>query len=252
MAKKKSQDKSKKRAVKGSTDPEQQGILKSGETLKKGSGKSGGKGGSPPVGSAGSSDEEEHQRRLRETLAKIDTALEAGRLSNDRRQEYRRALQSVVGRLTPPALARVHRTVKEYRFYPSFQLLTKAIREKYPTLKIKPKHIVKGFLDRDGTVYLNGGGILFGRPARQEEFYAHEITHALDRPNYEISSTDEWKAAWKAEIADSGYLSEDAQRSPQEGFAEFGVLMLGSGVSAKDVKQLMPKCVKVWRQQGIL
>ena len=239
-----------KRKPAGSTGKGRPGKIAGEETSEKGgSKKGGGKGDSPPRGSAG---DDEHRKRRRIIQEQIDRGLDEAALSDLTRNAYGRAMGVVLARLTPTALSRVFRAVKEYRFYRSFGAMTEAIRRKYPAIKIKPGHVVKGFLDRDGTMHLDGGGVLFGRPARQEEFFAHEMAHALDRPDYEISGTDEWYDAWNDEINATDYLSGEAKRSPQEGFADFGAMLLGSGVSAKQVKQLLPKCVKVWEQRGIL
>jgi hypothetical protein len=248
-AKRKGEGKPKRKPTPGSTGGGPPGKMTGAKPPRTGGPNKGGRQGSPPPGSGG---DDEHERRRREIHEAVKRALTEALLSEKQRHGYQRAMAAVVGRLAPAALGRGHRAVKGYKFYRSFAAMTAAIRRKYPTITIKPGHTVKGFFDRDGTMHLDGGGVLFGRPARLEEFFAHEITHALDRPNYEISSTDEWSDAWDAEIVKGNYLSEEAKRTPQEGFAEFGAMLLGSGVSAKEAKQVLPRCVKVWQRWGIL
>lgn len=194
--------------------------------------------------------EEDDRIPVREVHENVEAALAEGGLTEAQKDEYRAAIRVVIGRLTPLALARVQAEVREYKFYKSWQELTDAIRRKYPKMRIKGT--IKGALDRDGSLHLNGGGTLFGRPAKLEEFYAHEITHAIDGRGHEISNSPEWQEAWKAEIQDGAYLGPDSSRSPQEGFGEFGAMLLGSGTSADQVEEVMPRCVHVWKERGIL
>jgi len=197
---------------------------------------------------------DDHQQRLRESRERIDGALSNAGIPPEQKTEFRRAILTVLQRLTPTALQRVHRAVKEYRFYPTFTAMTEAIKKKYPKIasKIKPGNVAKGFMDRDGTMHLNGGGILFKRPAKLVEFYAHEVAHAIDRPTYEISGSEEWESAWAQEIRDMHFLSDEAKMSPEEGFSEFGAMVLGSGIAVADAKQVMPGCVRVWQEHGLL
>jgi hypothetical protein len=194
--------------------------------------------------------EDDHQRRVRELHEKVEQALGEGELSEEQREEYRAAIRRVIGRLTPPAVARVHGQIKEIKFYASWQELTAAIRRKYPRATIRGT--IKGAFDRDGTLHLDGGGILFGRPVPLEELYAHEITHVIDGTSHDISNSAEWREAWQGEIQDGGYLGPDSARSPREGFGEFGAMLLGSGTPVNRVEEIMPECVQVWRDRGII
>jgi hypothetical protein len=132
--------------------------------------------------------------------------------------------------------------------------MTEAIKKKYPriTAKIKQGNVAKGFMDKDGTMHLNGGGILFKRPARLVEFYAQEVAHAIDRPNHEISASEAWQSAWTEEIRDMDFLGHEAKMSPAEGFSVFGAMVLGSGIAVGDANQVMPRCVRVWQEHGLL
>jgi hypothetical protein len=191
------------------------------------------------------------RKSLAWTRELIETALVEAKLSDAKRSEYRQAIHAVLGRLTPRALGRINRTVKEYRFYASFRALTQALRQKYPGLITRRGAILKGAFDRHGTIHLDGGGRLFGRVAALEEFYAHEFSHAIDGPEHEISASPAWHEAWQTEVQDGGYLGAGSMRSPREGFSEFGSLLLGSGISQRTIGQVLPTCLKVWKDRGL-
>ncbi len=82
--------------------------------------------------------------------------------------------------------------------------------------------------------------------------YAHEFSHAIDGPKYEISNSAEWKEAYEREIA-SGQLSRYAAvtRSRAEGFAEFGRLLLSGEHDVAATRQKFPRAYAVWEKHGI-
>jgi hypothetical protein len=161
-------------------------------------------------------------------------------------------MHTVVGRLTPIALARVHTNAREFRFYGSHQELTAAIKRKYPRVRIGKGKTVKGMFDKDGIIHADGPGILFGRPATTEEYHAHEVAHCIDGVSHDLSEAKEWKQSWRAEIRDGGLLGPGSTKSPSEGFSEFGALLLSSGLTAGRVEEIMPFCVKFWSDRGLL
>jgi hypothetical protein len=200
-----------------------------------------------PAGDGG--DDEGHQQRLQETHAKIDAALEAVHLTDEQRQEYRESVRAVIGRLTPAGLARVHAHVTEYKFYRSHAELTAALRAKYPKLKTRG---LKGAFDKDGTCHMDGGGLIEDRPAKLQEFHAHELSHAIDGTQHELTKTKEWHDAWVAEVQNQDFLGENAKKSPREGWGDFGAMILGGEVTPQEAKDIFPRCVKVWQSEGLL
>jgi hypothetical protein len=181
----------------------------------------------------------------------VDEALNGAALSPQQRQAFGEATKTVIGRMTAKGVERLHANATGFRYHKSHKDLTEAILAKYPHKRLGQGKILKGGLDRDGVLHLNGGGILFGRPATVEEFYGHELTHAIDGNGHEISASKEWQDAWEVEIRHSKLLSVDASRSCSEGFGEFGAMILGSGTPVKSVMELMPQCVKVWQHWGL-
>jgi hypothetical protein len=205
----------------------------------------------PPRGGGGG--EDEHARRLRETHAKVERGLAEADLSDPQRQDYRESVHAILQRMTPAALARLHANAKEYTFFATHEALTAAVRAKYPALRLRSGRILKGMFDRDGVVHMNSGGTLFGRPnVGLQEFHGHELAHAVDGTGHELSNSPEWVRAWEADIRDGGFLGPDSQRSSQEGFSEFGAMLLGGGISYKDARQVMPLAAKFWRERGLV
>jgi hypothetical protein len=106
--------------------------------------------------------------------------------------------------------------------------------------------------DKDGTIHVDGLGTLFGRPAKTEEFHAHELSHCIDGVNHDLSETEEWQRVWRAEIADGGYLGPNSTKSATEGFSEFGALLLSTDLTAETVAKVLPLCVEFWRDRGLI
>lgn len=196
-------------------------------------------------------DESERHQQLKEVQKKIDTALAEASLTEEQREAFAKSVQTILGRMTSTALQRVHTNVKEFKFYASPEELTKGVKAKYPGLKVKQGKVIKGMVDKDGTVHLNGAGTLHGRPAPLEEFHGHELAHAIDGTQREFSESAKWQAAWEAEIMDGGLLGPNAATTPTEGWGDFGAMLL-SGTPYQEVVQLLPKSAKFWRRKGLL
>lgn len=125
------------------------------------------------------------------------------------------------------------------------------IVEKFENLKLKPGKVFKGMFDKYGCLHLDDCGRLFGKRAMLKEFYAHEIAHAIDG-HRQLSGTKEWRQAWQAEMADGGYLGTNSAKNPHEGWGDFGMLLLGSGISAKEIKEVMPRAIEFWEKKGLI
>ena len=85
---------------------------------------------------------------------------------------------------------------------------------------------------------------------------AHEISHAVDGPKYELSGSSEWREAWKE--LEGGEVSDYARTSLAEGFAEFGRLLYagsrkaGGDLTLQEIEIKFPKCVAFWKKNGLL
>jgi hypothetical protein len=200
-----------------------------------------------PVVSTGKESTGEGSDKPAERLARrIEEGLHASSLPHTMQAEYRQACAAVTSEVSQAGLHRVAENVKEFRFYRTHEELTEAFRSKYPKAKIHG--VLKGCFDRDGTIHLDGGGTKFGQSATLAEFYAHELTHAIDGNNHEISDSEAWKKAWNAE---RDFLNANGRKKPSEGFAEFGEMILGRIVSRTQMKDAMPKCLKIWEKNKL-
>jgi hypothetical protein len=110
---------------------------------------------------------------LQELHARLEVALAEGDLTAEQRQDYRDSFHDVLSRMTTRAVQRIHANVKGCRFYRTHDELTAAFKAKYPEARVSK--VLKGAFDRDGFLHLEGGGILYGRPAPIGEFYGHEL-----------------------------------------------------------------------------
>ncbi len=189
---------------------------------------------------------EEPDKRGQETRDRITKALQAAFLASAKQQQYQEAIDVLVNAMTPQAQQRLSASVKEVLFYETHGQLTAAVHSKYPTLQVRG--VLKGCFDRNGTLHLNGGGMLFGREAPLAEFYAHEMSHAIDGNNHEISNSAAWRKAWETE---KHFLSDNGRSIPSEGFAEFGQMIYATEITRKQMRQVMPQCLKVWEDHGL-
>lgn len=199
----------------------------------------------PPKPPGGGGSEEEHHQRVKELHEGIDKALDEAAITPARKREFGQTAKDNLGKMTREAVQRLHANVKEWKFYQTHDSLTKAFREKYPDAEVG---LLKGCYDKDGTLHLNGGGRLFDREAPLSEFYAHEMTHAVDGLDHHVSGSDAWGKAWNAEKA---FLNENGQSKRSEGLAEFGQMVVGTDITRDDVREVMPRCLKVWEANGL-
>jgi hypothetical protein len=197
--------------------------------------------------------QEERRRRLEEVETKIDQALNLvkGEVPPVTGGEYRSVLIGLLNNLSAQALRLHCEHVTEYRFYASFDDLTRSFCNKYPAVRSRLKGTLKGVFDRDGILHLNGGGLLFGKFAPLREFYAHEVTHSIDGTAHEISGSDSWRQAWMSEIASGCLPGMNLSKGEREGFAEFGRILLGTEIMRQEIAQVMPNCLKVWEDHGL-
>jgi hypothetical protein len=193
--------------------------------------------------------DDEHQKRIQELCAKIDQAVADSALSSEKRHECGETAKAVFGKMTAVAVHRLHAHVTGFKFYESPEALTAAYQRKYPKTNLLR---IKGAFDPDGTIHLDGDGILFGRRAAASELHAHEMTHAIDGNSHEISHGEQWKKAWEKEIRATEVFGKNGASQPEEGFAEFGQHLLGDPKGGrKSAKELCPRCFKVWESRGL-
>ncbi|HVK13351.1 MAG TPA: hypothetical protein VM597_31645, partial [Gemmataceae bacterium] len=108
-----------------------------------------------------------------------------------------------------------------------------------------------------GVVVVNGGrkrpaGGRHGGVYDADAVYAHELGHVLDGVEWNMSSSPEWRAAYRAEIDAAGEapLSDYARTSPSEGFAEFSRLLYASKVGTAQIRAEFPMASAFFAERG--
>ncbi len=98
-----------------------------------------------------------------------------------------------------------------------------------------------------GVIHLDGDA----EGISHSEIYSHELGHAIDGSNHELSGSDEWKSAWSKEIVSGDGLTAYATVKPSEGFAEFCRAIYGGAIDAAKVEKRMPKCAAFFKSKGL-
>lgn len=205
----------------------------------------------------------------------------AEHISPEQRKQYKEAMHQVTDFMTVPMIEHVRKNLDNVHFHKSIRELTakhavisgegynprsmvggffifahledvvasdaKPIETESGTLYPGAKNQSKG----SGQLYLDGGSEDNEQyPQTTKEIYAHEMSHAIDGP-YRFSKTKEWDEAWRDEIMKVDYpLSKYATKNQQEGFAEFGRLVLGGRV--REARESFPKCWTAWKKFGLI
>jgi hypothetical protein len=179
----------------------------------------------------------------------MNKGLREANLTETQRRQYRQATREVIARMSPASVQRLYGNTVVFRYYPSEAALTQAIKEKYPALtrKLKASSVIKGMLDKDGTVHMDGGGTLRGRQARLADFHGHELTHGIDGTSHELSDSKEWGKVWADEIVGNDAFTAKAREDCREAFSEVGSLLLGGAISANELAPVCPGVVRFWR-----
>jgi hypothetical protein len=200
-------------------------------------------------GAGGGGKEDEDKRRVRELYVRMNRRLREANLTQAQRREYRQATRAVIARMSSEVVHRLHANTTAFRYYPTHEALIQAIKAKYPALakKLKPTSVIKGMLDKDGTVHMDGGGTIHGRQATITDFHAHELTHGIDGVNHGLSESEAWGDVWAEEIVGNDAFTRKARADYREAFSEVGSLLLGAGISANELALLCPGVVRFWK-----
>ncbi len=180
-------------------------------------------------------------------------------LTPEQKQTYKASIANVTNAMPEEAIKRLSQNTKKVRFHATTEALTNKIVSESPEVKAKmeanekktgKKMGLKGAYNREHQqLDLNGATKFEGKDISTEHFHAHEMAHAIDGPQHEISNSPEWQQAWKEEIQ-PGQLSKYAATTPAEGFAEFGRLNYAAKDSA--IQSKYPKSYAVWKSKGLV
>lgn len=172
-------------------------------------------------------------------------------LTGEQRQAYYAAASKTFERMPQAALDSFNANVVSTEFYRSPDELTQGVRDAYAsqgrTVNLPAGQAIAGAYNK-GEKLLRLDGDAGGH--NTQGVYGHEFTHALDGPHYEISRSPAWKEAFNSEIK-SGRLSAYATHNEQEGLAEFGRLVYGSGYDKGRIASQFPKCAAVLQERGL-
>lgn len=193
--------------------------------------------------------------RLRKVVADLSAAKG---LSAEQKTAYFDHAQEILGKLTPKALERFSANTDGVSYCPDLATVKETVQQALPDQAgaLEGLEIAGCYLSYNTT----GRLVLDGHPGEATAavmgtesalaVHAHEYTHAIDGPKFELSKSPGWGDAWKQEIK-AGKLSKYATTDPTEGFAEFGRLLLGGEHDLEEVKYRYPKCYYFWHKQGL-
>lgn len=200
---------------------------------------------------------------------KLATALKsAPGLSDDQRAEYGKAAASVLGRMTATAHDRLAKHVTASHFHADNAAVGMAVAAEVEPINAGKAAELRRIVDaggmiggayvgRTGSLHADGGLPAGGQTTSANlpensvpHIYAHEWAHAVDGPQFEVSNSPAWQAAFEAEFG-GGRLTKYASSSPSEAFAEFARLVWASPVPPAKVEAAFPKAVAVWREAGL-
>jgi hypothetical protein len=189
-------------------------------------------------------------------LAKVDDSLKKSGVSGLRGQEYRAAVFTILRATPAGCLARLNANLRSIHFVADFAQVSPVLRRRVERLGYNPGDVPDGACGgylKDDKAVVADGGVPGTRPEEGVHtvgVYAHELGHAIDGPDDEISNSKAWQAAWAKEMKNAGRPpSEYAQVSASEGFAEYHRLLVAN---RKQAVALYPRCADVWRGRGLL
>jgi len=198
-------------------------------------------------------------KRTWEVRSRVRDSISASSLKDDDKRKNMAEFDKTLAAIPVAAISMLSENLEDIRWYHTTGQLTHAV------LGTTSRGVVGGAWAQRSNGTNMGYMMLDGdRPGlKASGIYAHEIGHAIDwiRPREEevgggaihhrgrhISSTDEWKAAFDAELKDK-QLTDYASTNESEGFAEF-TRYLFSGLRPRAVREEFPKCYAVFKKHG--
>lgn len=207
---------------------------------------------------------------------RLHSSIDANKLlSPEQKTAYKQAMTEATASIPPKAMDRISSHLKGEHFYADSDALAEGIAKssveaatagkqvlpeviKLAVEQLKEKNIkdkVGGsYITGNQTMHLAGAGRTGELTVNATGIYAHELTHAIDGPNFELSNSEEFGMAYALEIwGTSGEpkLTRYAWNDHKEGFAEFGRLLYSPGVDLKAVMKKFPNTSKYFKSQGL-
>lgn len=189
-------------------------------------------------------------------------------LTDAQREAHADAVESVTAYMPGKAVGRVAAHVRMFHAYPNAGSLYEGVKDTLPAhvrdaVESGQADVGGGFLDgalhAGDPVPMETSEELGGTVTSIHHLYAHELTHAIDGPNFELSKNMEWAKVWAGEIVGihdakgtPDRLSAYAKQSPTEGFAEFGRQVYTRDAAGRaNLEKQFPRCTAHWKGLGI-
>lgn len=218
----------------------------------------------------------QHDWTKTHATSKVVRGLRASKgLSDEQRAHYNRAAATVLSVMPAAAHDRMAKGMHTTSFHPDIKSVGLGAMDEALATELTPQSraYVQGLRDKmeagtltvagvassTGTVHVDGGvpanlaGDTISKTLPDNStthVCAHEWTHAIDGPDHQLSSSDDWKQAHSDELA-GAQLTKYAATKPSEGFAEFGRLLYASSEPLENVEQSFPKASKFFKDNGL-
>lgn len=216
---------------------------------------------------AGAKPTEQAKPARHESHQRLKDAIEASPgLTDEHKQQYHEAVDRAMKHVPKTAHDRIAKHMQSAQFHPHTEAVVGGVMDD-PSVSAAAKAKLKGkraggaFINSSGALHIDGaeGTAKAGRHsggAHPHEVYAHELGHAIDGPNHEISKSPEWADAFKSEIATGAKgadspLTEYGATKPSEGLAEFSRLVYGSDVPHSQIAKEFPKATQLFKDRGL-
>jgi hypothetical protein len=162
-------------------------------------------------------------------------------LDEQHRREHYGTGQALFGRMNFTARHRLNGNLSGYHFFATLAELAQ-----YCLPGASPAEIdwmiqsrfapVGAYNASTREIEINGG-----TPTELHRRYAHELTHAVDGPEGELSKCPAWREAWRNE------LKIDQDDTATEGFSRFGQMLYNQEVDRQEMERCYPRCVQFWQ-----
>jgi len=182
--------------------------------------------------------EQRHSKAKKKAFAHFRSLIDKEHLHAEQVLEN---FDKIADRMTPEALDSLENNLHEVKMFESTESLSAEVKK---VTGVESPNCSGGFQPALGVMYIDGGPDPKGT-------LAHEISHAVDGPIYNLTGREEWQSIWKSELS-SGNLTKYASTSKREGFAEFGRALFGGTVSPRFLKEQYPKSWDFFKENNLV
>lgn len=168
------------------------------------------------------------------------------------RKFYLDTLSSVVEKMNPKVHERVRKGSKSFVFYPNVDELT---RRTIGSVRLPPDipiNLIKiGGVYRPGDQSIHLDGDFPNKPGTISDNYAHEMAHAADGPDNQLSGTAVWHNIHHTEFGDA-QLNKYSSSHPIESFAEFARVVWLKQLPQDIILRNFPRAYRYFKANGLI